>query len=166
MKKNTEKTNVMRILEQKKISYKSYCYADTGVISGIDVAAVLKQDPKQVFKTLVTIGSSNNNYVFLVPVLKELDLKKAAKSVGEKSIHMIKSKDLLPLTGYIHGGCSPIGMKKQFRTVIDASAANFGTIIFSGGKIGYQVETTLEELKKVLRFELEDIVDDALPEEA
>lgn len=157
MKKNTEKTNVMRILEQKKISYKSYCYADTGVISGIDVAAVLKQDPKQVFKTLVTIGSSNNNYVFLVPVLKELDLKKAAKSVGEKSIHMIKSKDLLPLTGYIHGGCSPIGMKKQFRTVIDASAANFGTIIFSGGKIGYQVETSLEELKKVLRFELEEV---------
>lgn len=147
----------MRILEQKKISYKSYCYADTGVISGIDVAAVLKQDPKQVFKTLVTIGSSNNNYVFLVPVLKELDLKKAAKSVGEKSIHMIKSKDLLPLTGYIHGGCSPIGMKKQFRTVIDASAANFGTIIFSGGKIGYQVETSLEELKKVLRFELEEV---------
>lgn len=157
MKKNTEKTNVMRILEQKKISYKSYCYADTGVISGIDVATVLKQDPKQVFKTLVTIGSSNNNYVFLVPVLKELDLKKAAKSVGEKSIHMIKSKDLLPLTGYIHGGCSPIGMKKQFRTVIDASAANFGTIIFSGGKIGYQVETTLEELKKVFKFELEEV---------
>lgn len=157
MKKNTEKTNVMRILEQKKISYKSYCYADTGVISGIDVAAVLKQDPNQVFKTLVTIGSSNNNYVFLVPVLKELDLKKAAKSVGEKSIHMIKSKDLLPLTGYIHGGCSPIGMKKQFRTVIDASAANFGTIIFSGGKIGYQVETTLEELKKVFKFELEEV---------
>lgn len=157
MKKNTEKTNVMRILEQKKINYTSYCYADTGVISGIDVAAVLKQDPKQVFKTLVTIGSSNNNYVFLVPVLKELDLKKAAKSVGEKSIHMIKSKDLLPLTGYIHGGCSPIGMKKQFHTVIDASAANFGTIIFSGGKIGYQVETSLEELKKVLRFELEEV---------
>lgn len=166
MKKNTEKTNVMRILEQKKINYTSYCYADTGVVSGIEVAAALNQDPNRVFKTLVTIGGSNNNYVFLVPVQKELDLKKAAKSVGEKSIHMIKSKDLLPLTGYIHGGCSPIGMKKQFRTVIDASAANFGTIIFSGGKIGYQVETTLEELKKVLRFELEDIVDDALPEEA
>lgn len=166
MKKNTEKTNVMRILEQKKINYTSYCYADTGVVSGIEVAAALNQDPNRVFKTLVTIGGSNNNYVFLVPVQKELDLKKAAKSVGEKSIHMLKSKDLLPLTGYVHGGCSPIGMKKQFRTVIDASAANFGTIIFSGGKIGYQVETTLEELKKVLRFELEDIVDDALPEEA
>lgn len=166
MKKNTEKTNVMRILEQKKIDYTSYCYADTGVVSGIEVAAALNQDPNRVFKTLVTMGGSNNNYVFLVPVLKELDLKKAAKSVGEKSIHMLKSKDLLPLTGYVHGGCSPIGMKKQFRTVIDASAANFGTIIFSGGKIGYQVETTLKELKKVLRFELEDIVDDALPEEA
>lgn len=166
MKKNTEKTNVMRILEQKKINYTSYCYADTGVVSGVEVAAALNQDPNRVFKTLVTIGGSNNNYVFLVPVQKELDLKKAAKSVGEKSIHMLKSKDLLPLTGYVHGGCSPIGMKKQFRTVIDASAANFGTIIFSGGKIGYQVETSPEELKKVLRFELEDIVDDALPEEA
>lgn len=166
MKKNAEKTNVMRILEQKKIDYTSYCYADTGVVSGIEVAAALNQDPNRVFKTLVTMGGSNNNYVFLVPVQKELDLKKAAKSVGEKSIHMLKSKDLLPLTGYVHGGCSPIGMKKQFRTVIDASAANFGTIIFSGGKIGYQVETTLKELKKVLRFELEDIVDDALPEEA
>lgn len=166
MKKNAEKTNVMRILEQKKINYTSYCYADTGVVSGIEVAAALNQDPNRVFKTLVTMGGSNNNYVFLVPVQKELDLKKAAKSVGEKSIHMLKSKDLLPLTGYVHGGCSPIGMKKQFRTVIDASAANFGTIIFSGGKIGYQVESTLEELKKVLRFELEDIVDDALPEEA
>lgn len=166
MKKNAEKTNVMRILEQKKINYTSYCYADTGVVSGIEVAAALNQNPNRVFKTLVTMGGSNNNYVFLVPVQKELDLKKAAKSVGEKSIHMLKSKDLLPLTGYVHGGCSPIGMKKQFRTVIDASAANFGTIIFSGGKIGYQVETTLEELKKVLRFELEDVVDDALLEEA
>ncbi len=118
MKKNAEKTNVMRILEQKKISYTSHCYVDTGVISGVDVAIVLNQDPSQVFKTLVTNGSSDNNYVFLVPVLKELDLKKAAKSVGEKNISMLKSKDLLPLTGYIHGGCSPIGMKKQFRTVM------------------------------------------------
>lgn len=147
----------MRLLEQKKIPYTSYCYADTGVISGMDVATVLNQDPNQVFKTLVTVGSSNNNYVFLVPVNKELDLKKAAKSVGEKNISMLKAKDLLPLTGYIHGGCSPIGMKKQFRTVIDTSAANFNTIIFSGGKIGYQVETSLDELKKGLKFELEDI---------
>ena len=158
MKKNIEKTNVMRILEQNKINYTSHCYVDTGVISGTDVAAVLGQNPKQVFKTLVTIGSSNNHYVFLLPVEKELDLKKAAKSVKEKSISMIKSKDLLPLTGYIHGGCSPIGMKKQFKTVIDISAQNFDTIIFSGGKIGYQVQTSLDELKKIVAFELKDIV--------
>lgn len=157
MKKNTEKTNVMRILDQKKIPYKTYCYIDSGVISGIDVATVLNQDPHQVFKTLVTIANSNNNYVFLLPVHRELDLKKAAKAVGEKSISMIKSKDLLPLTGYIHGGCSPIGMKKQFRTVIDASAADYDTIIFSAGKIGYQVETSLNELRKVVRFELYDL---------
>lgn len=158
MKKKEEKTNVMRVLEQNKIHYASYCYVDTGVISGLDVATVLGQDPAQVFKTLVTVGNSNNNFVFLVPVSQELDLKKAAKAVGEKSISMLKSKELLPLTGYIHGGCSPIGMKKPFKTVIDASAANFDTIIFSGGKIGYQVETSLDELKKVLRFELADII--------
>jgi len=156
--KKTEKTNVMRILEQKKIDYKSYEYGTTEAISGIEVAEVLGQNPNQVFKTLVTIGNSKNNYVFMIPVQKELDLKKAAKAVGEKSIAMIKSKELLPLTGYIHGGCSPIGMKKQFRTTVDVSAENFDTIIFSGGKIGYQVEVSLEGLKKVVRFEMEDIV--------
>ena len=155
--KKEEKTNVMRILDQKRINYSSHYYADTDAISGVEVATVLKQDPNQVFKTLVTIGNSKNYYVFLVPVQKELDLKKAAKAVGEKSISMIKSKDLLPLTGYIHGGCSPIGMKKQYKTVIDVSAMDFDTIIFSGGKIGYQVEISLDELKKVLRFEHEDI---------
>lgn len=158
MKKNIEKTNVMRILDQKKIEYISHCYVDTGVISGVDVARVLNQNPEQVFKTLVTVGNSKNNFVFLVPVEAELDLKKAAKAVGEKSISMLKAKDLLPLTGYVHGGCSPIGMKKQFKTVIHKTASEFDTIIFSGGKIGYQVETSLEELKKVLHFELEDIV--------
>ena len=159
MKSNTEKTNVMRSLEQKKIPYTSHCYADTDAISGVEVAEALREDPNQVFKTLVTIGATKNYYVFMVPVHKELDLKKAAKSVGEKSIAMIKSKDLLPLTGYIHGGCSPIGMKKQFRTVIDASAANFDTILFSAGKIGYQVEVSPEELKKILRFELCEITE-------
>ena len=159
MKKNNEKTNVMRIFDQNKISYKSYCYVDSGVISGIEVASVLNQDPSQVFKTLVTVGSSKNNYVFLVPVNKELNLKKAAKAANEKSIEMLKSKDLLPLTGYIHGGCSPIGMKKQFETIIDASASEFPTIVFSGGKIGYQVETSLDELKRLLRFELSDVSD-------
>jgi len=159
MKQATDKTNVMRILEQKKIKYESYCYIDTDAISGIEVANVLNQNPNQVFKTLVTIGNTKNNYVFLVPVSKELNLKKAAKSVNEKSIEMIKSKDLLPLTGYIHGGCSPIGMKKQFKTVIDISAENFSVIIFSAGKIGYQVKLSLEELKKVIKFELNDIID-------
>lgn len=157
MKKNTEKTNVMRLLDQKKIEYTSYCYINSGVISGMDVAAVLNQNPDQVFKTLVTVGSSKNHYVFMVPVNRELDLKKAAAAVGEKSISMVKSKDLLALTGYIHGGCSPVGMKKQFRTVIDASAADFAAIIFSGGKIGYQVEASLEDLKSMISFCLADI---------
>lgn len=103
------------------------------------------------------MGTTNTNYVFLVPVDKELDLKKAANVVHEKSIEMVKSKDLLKLTGYIHGGCSPIGMKKQFKTVIDITAQNFDTIIFSAGKIGYQVELSLEELKEIIEFELREI---------
>ena len=156
--KKEEKTNVMRILDQKKIKYVSHCYADTDAISGEEVAAVLGQDPNQVFKTLVTKAASGNYYVFLVPVNRELDLKKAAKAVGEKSISMVKSKDLLPLTGYIHGGCSPIGMKKSYKTIIHTSAADFDTIIFSGGKIGYQVELSLDDLKQVLRFDCEDII--------
>lgn len=159
MTKNNEKTNVMRILDQKKIDYISYCYTDTNAISGMDVASVLNENPSQVFKTLVTVGNSKNHYVFLVPVNKELNLKKAATAVGEKNVEMLKSKDLLPLTGYIHGGCSPIGMKKQFKTVIDISANNYDNIIFSGGKIGYQVELTLEDLKKVISFTLASITD-------
>lgn len=156
--KKEEKTNVMRILDSKELIYKSYNYQDTDAISGIEVATVLKQNPAQVFKTLVTTSKSKNNYVFLVPVKEELDLKKAAKAVGEKSVEMLKSKELLPLTGYIHGGCSPIGMKKQFKTIIDSSASNFETIIFSGGKIGYQVEISLKELEKVLSYRLEEII--------
>lgn len=155
--KKEEKTNVMRILDGKKINYKSYNYTETDAISGIEVATVLNQNPNQVFKTLVTTSKSKNNYVFLVPVKEELDLKKAAKAVGEKSVEMLKSKELLPLTGYIHGGCSPIGMKKQFKTVIDSTASSYDTIIFSGGKIGYQVEISLNELEKVLSYILEDI---------
>ena len=154
-----EKTNVMRILEQKKIKYNSYSYASTQAISGMEVATALNQDPNCVFKTLVTVGTSRNNYVFLVPVNKELNLKQAAKSVNEKKVEMIKSKELLPLTGYIHGGCSPIGMKKQFKTVINITAQNFEKIIFSAGKIGYQVEMSLENLQKVINFTLADIVD-------
>lgn len=157
MKSNEEKTNVMRILEQKKINFKTHNYLQSGAISGMEVAIALNENPDVVFKTLVTIGKSKTNYVFLVPVNRELDLKKAATSVNEKSIEMIKSKDLLNLTGYIHGGCSPIGMKKEFTTVIDKTASEYETIIFSAGKIGYQVETSLEELKKVIKFKLEDI---------
>ena len=149
----------MRILDQKKIKYNSYSYASTQAISGMEVATALNQDPNCVFKTLVTVGTSRNNYVFLVPVNKELNLKKAAKSVNEKKVEMIKSKELLPLTGYIHGGCSPIGMKKQFKTVINITAQNFEKIIFSAGKIGYQVEMSLENLQKVINFTLADIVD-------
>ena len=157
--KKKEKTNVMRILEQKKIPYEAHTYDTTEAISGMEVATVLGQNPKQVFKTLVTIGASKRNYVFVVPVYAELNLKKAAKAVGEKSIEMIKSKELLPLTGYIHGGCSPIGMKKLFTTTVDVSAKDCETIIFSGGKIGYQVEVTPEDLGKVIPYTLEDICD-------
>jgi Cys-tRNA(Pro)/Cys-tRNA(Cys) deacylase len=152
------KTNVMRILDKYKIEYKSHCYIDTGVISGVDVAKVLSKDPAQVFKTLVTISKSKKYYVFVVPVEHELDLKKAAASVGEKSIEMIKSKDLLPVTGYIHGGCSPIGMKKEFTTTFHITAADYETILFSAGKIGYQVEMSLDDLKKVIQYSIADIV--------
>lgn len=157
MKIKDEKTNVMRILDQKKVKYNSYNYLKTGAISGMEVAKALNENPNLTFKTLVTVGKTNNHYVFLVPVNKELDLKKAAKAVNEKNIEMVKSKELLALTGYIHGGCSPVGMKKSFKTVIDSSARNYDKIIFSGGKIGYQVETTLDELKKVINFDLKDI---------
>lgn len=150
-----EKTNVMRVLEQKKIPYEMFCYADTDAIAGLEVAAVLKEDPSRVFKTLVTIGASKQYYVFMVPVNGELDLKLAAKAVGEKNIEMIKSKELLPLTGYIHGGCSPIGMKKAFPTVIDASAMKFEEIFYSGGKIGYQVKTSVNDLVGLVHAKIE-----------
>ena len=153
-----EKTNVMRILDQKKIAYKAHEYGATGAISGMEVATALNQNPEQVFKTLVTVGASKRNYVFVVPVWGELHLKKAAKAVGEKSIEMIKSKELLPLTGYIHGGCSPIGMKKLFKTVVHETAQEQETIFFSAGKIGYQVEVSPQDLSKVIPFEYGDIV--------
>ncbi len=153
-----EKTNVMRILEQKKVSYKHYCYAETGETQGEKVAEILGQNPSQVFKTLVTVGKTGTNYVFVIPVNRELDLKKAAKSVGEKSVSMLKAKDLLPLTGYIHGGCSPIGMKKFFKTTIHKTAGDYNTIFFSAGKVGYQVEVSLEGLGKVIRIGIEDLI--------
>jgi len=157
MKKAEEKTNAIRFLEQKKLTFSTHNYVDTGAIAGMDVAAALGEDPDCVFKTLVTQGKSGSYYVFLVPVNGELDLKKAAAAVGEKNVAMIKSKDLLPLTGYIHGGCSPIGMKKFFTTVIHRSAEEKERIMFSGGKIGFQIEMALSELKKAIPFSLADI---------
>ena len=157
MKKNEEKTNVMRVLDQKKVPYGSYYYGDTEAVSGVDVAAVLGQDPDHVFKTLVTVGKSRQNYVFVIPVAEELDLKKAASAVGEKNIEMIKSKELLPLTGYIHGGCSPIGMKKLFPTVLDETAQLYDTIIFSAGKIGYPVEIPADTLAEIIPMKFADI---------
>ncbi len=153
-----EKTNVMRILEQKKIKYTPHSYVNTDAVSGVEVAAALNEPPERVFKTLVTVAKSGKNYVFVIPVAEELDLKKAAKAVGEKSIDMLKSKELLPLTGYVHGGCSPIGMKKFFPTTIQKEAENYDTIIFSAGKIGYQVELPLSSLSKVIRFQTADVI--------
>ena len=159
---SADKTNVMRCLDQKKIKYKVHEYKESGAVSGVEVAAALGQDPKRAFKTLVTIGKSGNHYVFMVPVAEELDLKKAAKCVGEKNIEMIKSKELLPLTGYIHGGCSPIGMKKLFKTTIHKTAPDFDTILFSGGKIGFQVEIPFEDFKKVINVNTADIIVEAV----
>ena len=154
-----EKTNVMRLLEQKKIPYQMHDYTESGAIAGEDVARVLGENPDEVFKTLVTVGKSKQNYVFIVPVNKELNLKKAASAVSEKSIEMIKSKDLLPLTGYVHGGCSPIGMKKQFPTVVHNTAENMENILFSGGKIGMQVELKTEDFKQIINIKFADIAE-------
>lgn len=155
-----EKTNAVRIFDKLKLSYKFHTYSSTGAISGIEVAAALNKDISEVFKTLVTLGKSGKYFVFVVPVAKELDLKKAAHAVGEKSVEMLKQKFLLETTGYVHGGCSPVGMKKFFKTVFDISAKDVSTVTFSAGKIGYQIETTLDELGKAIDFSLADIIAD------
>lgn len=153
-----EKTNVMRLLDQKKINYQSFHLDITEALSGVEMAARLHQNPERVFKTLVTVGKTKTNYVFVIPVAEELDLKKAARCVGEKSIEMIKSKDLLPLTGYVHGGCSPIGMKKSLKTVLHETARDFDTILFSAGKIGFQVQMSAKDLEKIIRLTYGDII--------
>lgn len=157
MAKDT-KTNAMRKLDSMKISYKEHYYTDTDAVNGMEIAQVLGEKPARVFKTLVTVGKTGAHYVFLIPVDRELDLKKAAAIVGEKSVSMLRAKELLPLTGYIHGGCSPIGMKKFFPTTIHISALDFETIYFSGGRIGFQIEMTLMDLKKVINFSLGDLI--------
>ena len=154
-----QKTNVMRVLEQKKIKYTphSYPHGDDAV-DGLTVAALLGVDAAKIFKTLVTRGASKGIYVFVIPVGAELDLKKAAKAVGEKSIEMLHQKELLPLTGYVHGGCSPVGMKKLFPTVFHSSVENLPTVIVSAGKIGYQVEVKPADLMGLVRAETADII--------
>ncbi|MEA5050297.1 MAG: Cys-tRNA(Pro) deacylase [Oscillospiraceae bacterium] len=152
-----EKTNVMRILEKAGVAYEAHSYAADAALSAAQVAEKLKIDPARVFKTLVTVGRSGAHYVFMLPAEGELDLRKAARAAGEKSVEMVKSKELLPLTGYIHGGCSPVGMRKPFRTFVDETAILCDTIVFSAGKIGRQVEMPLAELGKALPFGLCDL---------
>lgn len=157
-KAKEEKTNVMRLLEQAKVEYKHYSYANTDAISGVEVAEVLGQNVDKVFKTLVTVGKSGEHYVFVVPVAEELDLKKAARACGEKAVEMLPQKELLPRTGYVHGGCSPIGMKKQFPTYIHQTAADYDTIFFSAGRVGAQVELPLSVLQQALPVTPADII--------
>ena len=156
--KSNEKTNVCRVLDSKKISYKVHTYEPDSTLTGEQIAGILNEDVRGVFKTLVTQGKSGAYYVFVVPVAQELDLKKAAKAAGEKSIDMIKQKELLPLTGYIHGGCSPIGMKKQFKTFIHESASNLDKIYGSAGRVGAQIEVSPSDLISVTRSTLADII--------
>jgi len=156
--KKEEKTNVMRVLDGKKIVYKSHAYEPDATMSGEEIAGILGEEPDKVFKTLVTQGKSGAYYVFVVPVKEELDLKKAAKASGEKAIAMIKQKELLPLTGYVHGGCSPIGMKKQFPTFIHETAQELDKIFVSAGKVGFQIELAPVDLINVVGCRPADIV--------
>ena len=153
-----EKTNVMRLLEQKKIPYTAHTYEPDATKTGEEIAELLHEDAERVFKTLVAQGKSGAYYVFVIPVNAELDLKKAASASKEKSISMIRQKELLPLTGYVHGGCSPIGMKKQFPTFLHKTAIGFDTIYFSAGKVGYQVEVSPDEVSKIIPYNTADLI--------
>lgn len=152
-----DKTNVMRVLDQKKIDYEHFA-VDNMTTNAVEVAKILGTNPEFLYKTLVTVGKSKEHYVFMVPAQNELDLKKAAKAVNEKSIEMIPQKELLPLTGYIHGGCSPIGMKKQFKTTIHENCKNAQHIFFSAGKIGRQVKINPNDLEKIIEIQIKDII--------
>ena len=153
-----EKTNVMRLLDSLKLPYAPRSYPAGGEApSGVEAARLMGEDPCHVFKTLVTQGAPGKHYVFVIPVGEELSLKKAAAAVGEKSVAMLKSRDLLPLTGYVHGGCSPIGMKKPFPTVLDETAELYDTIIFSAGKIGFQVEMSPADLMRAVSCSVADV---------
>ena len=152
------KTNVMRVLDSKKIDYTSHEYEPDATMSGEEIAGILGEEPDKVFKTLVTQAKSGQYYVFVVPVQCELDLKKAAKASGEKAISMIKQKDLLPLTGYVHGGCSPVGMKKHFPTFIHETARDKEKVYVSAGKVGFQVELSPDDLVSVCQGKYADVV--------
>ena len=156
--KKDEKTNVMRVLDGKKISYTSHSYEPDATLTGEEIAGILGEPADKVFKTLVTQGKSGAYYVFVIPVKEELDLKKAAKASGEKSVSMIKQKELLPLTGYVHGGCSPIGMKKQFTTFIHETATQYERMFVSAGKVGFQIEIDPRDLIAITGCEAADIV--------
>ena len=156
MAKAPDKTNVMRLLDQAGIGYVPHFY-DPEETKGTSVAALLGQSEECVFKTLVTEANTREHFVFVIPVGESLDLKKAARAAGVKAIAMIKQKDLLPLTGYIHGGCSPIGMKKQYPTFIDETVELLDTFFFSAGKIGYQVEVAPEDLRRVVDYQTADL---------
>lgn len=156
--KKEEKTNVMRVLEAKKIAYNSHSYEQDPTLTGEQIAGILGEDPAHVFKTLVTQGKSGQYYVFAIPVAAELDLKKAAKVAGEKSIDMIKQKELLPLTGYVHGGCSPIGMKKAFPTWVHETATGYDKMFVSAGKVGFQIELAPEDLLKAANCRTADLI--------
>lgn len=157
-KNKEERTNVMRTLDQKKIPYTAFSYDPNGPIDGVSVAAETGLDAASVFKTLVTKGASGAYYVFDIPVAENLDLKKAAKAVGEKSIAMLPQKELLPLTGYVHGGCSPVGMKKQFPTVFHETVNDLELVAVSAGKIGHQVQVKPDDLLNLLRAKTADVV--------
>ena len=157
-KHKEEKTNVMRTLEQKKLPYTAHSYDPDGPIDGVSVAQTLGQPAERVFKTLVTRAASGAYYVFDIPVAENLDLKKAARAVGEKSVAMLPQKELLGLTGYVHGGCSPVGMKKQLPTVFHETALLYDTICVSAGKIGAQVECSPQALIALLRAKTADII--------
>ena len=156
-KDKKEKTNAMRMLDQAGVEYTEHVTDKGEGLTGVQIAELLNEPVDQVYKTLVTVGKTGEHYVFIIPVAEELDLKKAASAVGEKNIEMIKSKELLPLTGYIHGGCSPVGMKKFFRTTIDETAELYDKIYVSGGRVGLQVELAFEDLKKVVEIGIADL---------
>ena len=158
MAKKEDKTNVMRVLDGRKIAYEQHSYEPDATMSGEEIAQILGEDAGKVFKTLVTQGKSGAYYVFVVPVNEELDLKKAAAASGEKAVSMIKQKELLPLTGYVHGGCSPVGMKKAFPTFIHESVKQIDKIFVSAGRVGFQIELSPEDLISLVGCKIADIV--------